>query len=87
VFDRGELDLCIKDPGYAVDLSVTAHIRDLVDVWLGTVELRRSVQSGSLRLEGPRTAVRDFKKWFTVSMFTKLVRAHEAALEPSAGHP
>jgi hypothetical protein len=32
VFDRGEVDLCLTPPGYAVDLHVTAHIRALVDL-------------------------------------------------------
>ena len=75
VFDQGQIDLCLKNPGYNVDLRVSAHIRDIVSVWLGHVEVAYALRSESIRLEGPRANVRGFKRWFGPSMFAQLARA------------
>lgn len=79
VFDRGEVDLCLKNPGYAVDLAIAAEIRDLVKVWMGGVPLRTALKTGAIRLEGARNVVRGFSQWFGVSMVTRLAQAEEGA--------
>jgi DNA-binding HxlR family transcriptional regulator len=78
VFDRGEVDLCLKSPGYDVDLQVASHIRDLVNVWLGNVDLGHAVRSKAIRLEGTRAMVHGFKSWFGLSMFARLAQSVEA---------
>ena len=69
VVDRGEVDLCLKNPGYEVELQVSAHIRDLVDVWLGKAATKPAISAGALRLEGARPLVRSFPDWFALSSF------------------
>ncbi len=83
VFDRGEVDLCLKPPGHDVDLHVRCHIRSLVDVWMGKADLKQSVRAQALELEGPRALVRSFDDWFQLSVFARLARARAA----SAGSP
>ena len=75
VFDRGEVDLCLKNPGHEVDLHVHAPIRCLVEAWLGKVPVQQAVRSGAIALEGPRAMVRAFPKWFGVSPFVMMERA------------
>ena len=69
VFDRGEVDLCLADPGHEVDLHVTAPLRTLVDVWMGREPLTRAVRSGAVELDGSRDQVRAFTAWFRLSVF------------------
>jgi DNA-binding HxlR family transcriptional regulator len=69
VFERGEVDLCLKDPGHEVDLLVSSHITTLTDVWVGHMELPRALRAESIRLEGPTRLVRSFRSWFTLSVF------------------
>lgn len=69
VFERGEADLCLKDPGYEIDLFVSAPIRVAVDVWMGRRELAEAVRSGDLRLDGARVQVAAFPDWFTLNVF------------------
>lgn len=71
VVDGGDVDLCLKSPGYAVDLEVTAHIRDMVKIWLGRVELDEALRGGSIRLEGDAPLVRGFKDWFSLSTLAR----------------
>jgi DNA-binding HxlR family transcriptional regulator len=69
VFEQGQTDLCLKNPGYEVDLHVAAHIRPLVEVWLGHLKLVDAIRSSSIRLQGERSLIRGFKDWFALSGF------------------
>lgn len=84
VFDRGEVDLCLKNPGHEVDLHVVAHIRPLVEVWLGKRPLRQAVRAGDIRLDGARPLVQRFQAAFRLSTFARLARSlgAEAAAIP-----
>jgi hypothetical protein len=74
VFDRGEADLCVKDPGFDPDLFVTTPIKTLVEVWLGHVSIAQAARSERLGLEGTREDQKKFKDWFGQSVFAKAGR-------------
>jgi len=69
VFDHGDKDLCIKDPGFEVDLYVSSHLRSLTRVWLGHLPMNEAVREESLQLDGTRGDVAGFKKWFCLGHF------------------
>jgi DNA-binding HxlR family transcriptional regulator len=69
VFDHGETDLCLKDPGFDVDLYVHSSLRTLVEIWLGHVSIETARQDGALRLEGTRGQIGKFTEWFALSHF------------------
>jgi DNA-binding HxlR family transcriptional regulator len=56
IFGRSGVDVCMKDPGFAVDLVLRGNIRDYVDVYLGHVKWRDAV-GAALQFDGdPRIA-------------------------------
>ncbi|MEE8515056.1 MAG: helix-turn-helix domain-containing protein [Alphaproteobacteria bacterium] len=69
VFDSGETDICIKDPGFEPDLYLNCHVRTLVEVWLGHVTLSAALRDKDLRLEGSRHDIKAFSDWFALSGF------------------
>ncbi len=71
VFERGEADLCVKDPGFDVDLQVAAAVRALTEVWLGRRSLNDARREESLQLEGTQHDVGKFKDWFALSTFAE----------------
>ena len=71
VFDRGEVDLCLRPPGYEVDLFVSSSIQTLTDVWMGLVPLPAALKSGRLELQGEHRAVRGFRKWFALNAYAR----------------
>jgi DNA-binding HxlR family transcriptional regulator len=71
VFDRGDVDLCLTDPGYGVDLTVSAPLRDLTEVWIGHTELRTALRSGSIQLDGSSALILSFADWFGLSIFAR----------------
>jgi DNA-binding HxlR family transcriptional regulator len=79
VLDRREVDLCLKDPGFLVDLVVSADLRTLTRVWMGDVRLAEAVRAGLIRLEGPSSLVRSFPTWLTLSSFAGVERVGTGA--------
>lgn len=82
VITGDDVDLCLKPPGHDVDLEVVAPLRTLVEVWLGTSDLRQCIRSGQIELDGPRKLKQAFPKWFGPSLFAKLARDRGA--QPAA---
>lgn len=69
LFERGEVDLCIRDPGFEPDLYVSSHIRDIVKVWLGHTPLDRAIREETITLDGDRADMRKFRDWFSLNHF------------------
>ena len=74
VLDPGGVDLCLKDPGYPVDLKVKTGLRTLTAVWNGDLALKSATASGKLVLDGPRRLVRAFPSWLKLSLFANVDR-------------
>ncbi len=72
--DRGETDLRMRDPGFDVDLYVSAPVRTLARVWLGHASIRAAVRAERLAFEGTRKDVARFKDWFALSIFAEAGR-------------
>lgn len=69
VLDPGSADLCLTDPGHDVDVMVQAHIRTMVDYWMGHVRFSQAMKSGDLEVTGPSRLVRQLPTWFKRSEF------------------
>jgi DNA-binding HxlR family transcriptional regulator len=95
VLTRPEVDLCLKDPGFEVDLTVDADLAALTRVWMGDLQLHDALRGGLIRLDGPRELVRAFPTWFGLSLFAGVERpaavlpANASGREPvsRAAHP
>lgn len=74
VLDRPEVDLCLKDPGHEVDLTVTTDLATLTAVWLGDLELPAAISSRAVLLDGPTDLRRQLPGWFGLSLFAGVER-------------
>lgn len=79
ILQRPDVDLCLKNPGYEVDLVVDADLAALTKVWMGDVRLVDAMRSGLVRLEGPAMLVRAFPSWLVLSGFAGVERPRAAA--------
>jgi len=71
VLERPEVELCLSDPGFEVDLHVNADVAELTRVYLGLVPLAEALRSGSVRLAGPRELRSGFRRWLGISPFAQ----------------
>ena len=70
VVDNGDVDLCIKFPGFDVDLAFITTSKTMADIWMGYTTIRKETRNGNLRLEGSRDLKRNIEDWFTYSVFS-----------------
>lgn len=59
-----DADLCLSDPGFGVDVTVSSDPKTLTAVWVGDLALTAALNSKEIELEGRRDLVRSFPKWF-----------------------
>ncbi|HVV79858.1 MAG TPA: helix-turn-helix domain-containing protein [Pseudolabrys sp.] len=84
VFDRGEVDLCYKDPGYEIALYVVSPLRTLTQVWLGHLTLAEAQRTGGLSFEGGTRDIAAFRSWFALSLFAPAGRLPTGQMELEA---
>lgn len=74
VIDHGKADICLKDPGFEVDLYISVDVRTLTGVWLGDMTLDKATRTDAMMLHGPREMIRHFKKGLKLSVFAGIER-------------
>ena len=67
VGNRDEIDLCIKDPGFEVDLYVFSDLRTLTRVWMGDLAVEEALRTGRVELQGDLPLRQSFRGWFALS--------------------
>jgi DNA-binding HxlR family transcriptional regulator len=85
VVNDGQVEICLNQPGKAVDVTLTARLRPLAEVWLGQQQPQAAVRTGSIRLEGRATLVRSFPRWCPRSMTAPVSTARRRTSSPVGG--
>lgn len=68
------IELCLTHPGFEVDLTVHAQLREFTRVWLGDIPLAQAMREGHLTLDGPPGLQRAFPGWLQLSGFAHVTR-------------
>jgi FAD/FMN-containing dehydrogenase/DNA-binding HxlR family transcriptional regulator len=66
VNEAGEAQLCVKDPGFEVDLYLTTRVRDMIRIWRGDISLAGALESGLLEVFGPPSLRRALPRWLAL---------------------
>jgi DNA-binding HxlR family transcriptional regulator len=85
LWDKDELEICLKYPGGDEDLIITAESE-----WIGRWHLRRCTWQEATRdrhivVEGPRDLARAFPTWFKPDAFSSVAPATEAERRVTSG--
>lgn len=70
-----EVDLCLVDPGYDVDLYVEADLRAMTGIWMGHGSIRAALDTGKLMLTGDPAIASRMEQWLGRSPFAVHARA------------
>jgi DNA-binding HxlR family transcriptional regulator len=68
---RDEVDLCLTNAGFDVQLTVMSDVRTFTEIWRGDRSLDKAVREKRLVLEGPAHLKREFPGWLRLSMFAR----------------
>ncbi|MBE9640946.1 winged helix-turn-helix transcriptional regulator [Salipiger mangrovisoli] len=69
VEETGEVDLCLADPGFDVDLYVEADLRTMTAIWMGLTTVAQAADK--LELTGPKAVAAAMQSWLGLSPFAK----------------
>jgi len=75
VIEPHDVSVCLKQPGFDVDVIVTADIMTFYQVWLGRLSLAEAVRKNAVQLDGAPADIRAFPSWFAWSPMAETVRA------------
>jgi DNA-binding HxlR family transcriptional regulator len=78
VLEPSGVDVCMKDPGFEVDMIVHAELGALARVWAGHLVWNEAVRSGGIKLEGPKAMVQAFPGWLKLSHFARVLQPAHA---------
>jgi DNA-binding HxlR family transcriptional regulator len=79
VAENGAIDMCLKDPGYEVDLKVMAEIRVFIEAWRGIRDLRAEMRAGRIRVTGHSLLRRQLPDWLRLSSLASYPRRRAGA--------
>lgn len=79
VIAHDQVDICLKDPGFGVDLYIAVPLPVLTAIWLGDLPLETARQHGDLDLRGAAELRRQFGSWLKLSLFAGVERAARGA--------
>ena len=74
VLERQGADVCMRDPGFDVDLVIRADIGALARVWAGHRQWADAVRAGAIKIDGPRALVHEFPRWLLLSHFAEVLK-------------
>ncbi len=69
VIDGGAIDLCSSDPGFELDLLVTASLKSMTAIWMGLASVAQEVAAGRVSLDGDPRIARAMQQWLGLSPF------------------
>lgn len=64
ILTRDDVTLCLTDPGYEINLLITADLTTFYGVWGGRIAYREALARARVTVEGAPKLVRAFPQWF-----------------------
>ena len=74
VSNDGRVEVCLKNPGYAVNLQVRTTVRVLAESWRGIRSVRQEIRSGAIALDGKAALRKAFPNWLLLSAYASIPR-------------
>ena len=81
LLERSGVDVCVKDPGFEVDLYLEADLATMTSVWLGDLAFAEAVRMKKIRMSGMPGAIRQVPSWLPFSPYANVPRPNGAADE------
>ncbi len=71
---RGQVEVCVKPPGFDTDLTMRVGVRVMAEIWRGLRPLAQELGAGRVRLEGNAALCRAFPRWLQLSPYAPIAR-------------
>lgn len=75
ILDPGDVSVCVKHPGFEIDVLIQAELVALYDVLFGRDTFARVIREERLKIDSTPELIRAFPKWFAPSPVAEIVRS------------
>ena len=69
VIRDGDVDVCLKDPGFDIDLIISADIQTLTAVWIGDTTIMKAMRENLVKVTGSAHLRKNISGWLGSSYF------------------
>jgi DNA-binding HxlR family transcriptional regulator len=71
VTESGEIDLCLNDPGYDVDIMIKCSLKTMTEVWICQRPFRDAMRKGDIKVLGNSKLTNKLQDWLRSSPLAK----------------
>lgn len=75
VIRDGDVDVCMKDPGFDVDLLISSDLQVLTAVWIGDTTIMKAMRENLVRVTGSSRLRKNIAAWLGCSYFADVKAA------------
>jgi DNA-binding HxlR family transcriptional regulator len=75
VLDPSDVSVCVKHPGFDIDVLVQADLAALYEILFGRITFARAIDEERLVIDSTPALIRQFPKWFALSPMAEIVQA------------
>lgn len=72
VTENGEVDLCLNDPGYDVDIVIKCSLKTMTKIWICQQHFSDAVRKGEIKVIGDSKFTNKLQDWLRSSPLAKL---------------
>ncbi|MGA8147815.1 MAG: helix-turn-helix domain-containing protein [Gallionellaceae bacterium] len=72
VTENGEIDLCLNDPGYDVDIVIRCSLKTMTEIWICQKDFRDAVKKGDIKVLGDSKLTSKLQDWLRSRQLAKL---------------
>jgi DNA-binding HxlR family transcriptional regulator len=76
IVEHGEVDVCMRDPGYEINLHILTDVKSLTAIWLGQITFKQAMRRKLLKLAGPAILKKDIHVWLGTNYFGDVKPVH-----------
>ena len=69
VIKGDEVDVCLKDPGYEVDVTISSKLKILTAVWMGDSTIMKAMREKDVEVNGPSHLRKNIAAWLGASYY------------------
>lgn len=72
VAEKGEIDLCLNDQGFDVDIMIKCSLKAMTEVWVCQKRFHDAVKNGDIKVTGDSKLSNKLQDWLRSSSLSKL---------------
>lgn len=72
VSENGEIDLCLNDHGYDVDILIKCSLKTMTEIWICEQDFNDAAKTGDIKIMGDPKLIDKLQDWLRTSPLSKL---------------